>query len=658
MKTSPPCRLAAVEAVSFLDDTHPPRWVGRLPLPCASRPTDIMIFQLPGEFRALSVRCPHEGRDLTRCPLHGDILVCPGHGLRIDLHVSGFPAMKEDGRFLIPLTENGACWPGEGRGDRVAEAEASETIGQMQEEIEKLRLANLKQERQILAITRSMDAMLSESEQQREKLKEAASRQQALNRFVHRMLDTLDDLLLVIDTEGRIRRTNTAVERQLGCAEAELMATPIDDLLWPAERQHLAALLPPVPWPVRSVLLETTRRNGIYSGEHVLLARHRDGVRPVYWLKSALLHTEQGKLEGAVVTAANITEHKRAEQALRASEEGFRLLVDGVKDYAIFMMDVEGRVMSWNAGAEAIKGYRAEEVLGRPLSIFYPEDQQRAGVPEQHLRITRELGRYEDDMVRVRKDGSRFWAGVVLTALRDEQGRLQGYAMITRDITERKRGQESMARALEEKTTLLNEVHHRVKNNLQVISSLFNLQAAHTRDAGVIQVLAESQGRVRAMALIHQLLYESHDFSRIHLGSYLEKLGQLLVTLHNAKANRIVVKTHVGGEPVYLDLHRAIPCGLLVTELITNAFKHAFPGGGGGEVRITLARPIPEEARLTVSDTGVGLPPGFQLGQSASLGLRLVQRLVEQVKGRLLVGEGPGASFLLYFKPLEEGEEP
>jgi two-component sensor histidine kinase len=132
-----------------------------------------------------------------------------------------------------------------------------------------------------------------------------------------------------------------------------------------------------------------------------------------------------------------------------------------------------------------------------------------------------------------------------------------------------------LSAALQEKATLLQEVHHRVKNNLQIISSLLNLQAAHTPDPQLVNLLAESQSRVRAMALIHQILYERKDFSRVHLGEYLERLGRLLASSYGVKGKRVALR--VEADEVYIKLDRAVPCGLLVNELVTNAFKHAFP---------------------------------------------------------------------------------
>jgi two-component sensor histidine kinase len=202
---------------------------------------------------------------------------------------------------------------------------------------------------------------------------------------------------------------------------------------------------------------------------------------------------------------------------------------------------------------------------------------------------------------------------------------------------------------LREKTVLLNEVHHRVKNNLQVISSLLNLQAAHSGSAEAHAVLAESQRRVRAMALIHELLYERKDYSHVHLGSYCERLGRLLVQSLEGAGSDITLRLEGTSAEIYLDLQRAIPCGLVVNELVTNAVKHAFSDGRSGEICIALHESASGEASVVVSDTGVGLPDGFDPANAKSLGFQLLPLLVDQIQGTLTIGEGPGTRFEIRF---------
>jgi two-component sensor histidine kinase len=187
-----------------------------------------------------------------------------------------------------------------------------------------------------------------------------------------------------------------------------------------------------------------------------------------------------------------------------------------------------------------------------------------------------------------------------------------------------------------------------VKNNLQVITSLLNLQAGGARDPAVHALISESRDRVQAMALIHQLLFERRDWSNVQLGPYLHRLGDLLSSTYG----RGRIELAVDADDVELDVQRAVPCGLLVNELVTNAFKHAFPGERAGRIRIELRREADGHARLCVSDTGRGLPEDLDIERIESLGMQLIPLLAEQVRGTLRVERGPGARFELRF-PIE-----
>jgi diguanylate cyclase (GGDEF)-like protein/PAS domain S-box-containing protein len=439
---TPHFHYAEVESAVFLNGVDPPRWAGRLLLPDGRRSMAILIFDLQGEFRALPALCPHEGHDLTLCPsLDGNTFICPAHGLRIDLNASGFRVVGADGnRFLVPLSEIGSPGIAAHRSEDPSGREDSGTIRRLREEVEKLRLANLKQEKQILAITRSMDSMLSESEQQKANLKETIRREQALSCFIHRVLDTMDDLLLVIDTEGRIRRLNTAVGRQLDLSEEELLGSAVDDLLAPAERQHLAGRLPPLPWRVHSILLETVRLGGTYSGEHTLLGKNQDGSRPIYWLKAALLHSKQGKLEGAVVTASNITELKNRETRLRLSAKVF-----GNSSEAIFITDPKGTILEVNTAFCRITGYERSEVIGRNTRML------KSGLHDQAFyeslwTTLLSRGFWKGEIWDRRKNGELCPMLLSINAVADEQGRLTHYVAIAADISRQKQTEQELER--------------------------------------------------------------------------------------------------------------------------------------------------------------------------------------------------------------------
>jgi len=340
-------------------------------------------------------------------------------------------------------------------------------------------------------------------------------------------------------------------------------------------------------------------------------------------------------------------------RAVARSEARFRILVESIEDYAVFMLDPRGVIATWNAGAQRIKGYTADEMLGRPIGVFYtPEDVAR-GHPEVVLERARVDGRYEEEGWRVRKDGTRFWATVTLTAMRDGDGTLEGFAKVTRDSTERRRRDDELrareaqlVQHLKERDVLLQEIHHRVKNNLQVISSLINMQVRKLEPGTNREALEECRTRVLAIALIHEKLYQSKNYAAVQFADYARSLAANV--FHTLGVSRSGVSLELAIDPIPLSIDRAIPCGLLINELITNALKHAFPGRRGGVIRVSLAR-TGDELQLEVRDDGVGLGDAWEASEVQSMGMQLVVTLTEQLRGRLTVSGRGGAAFQIAF---------
>ena len=258
-------------------------------------------------------------------------------------------------------------------------------------------------------------------------------------------------------------------------------------------------------------------------------------------------------------------------------ERRFRLVIESAPN-AFVVADGNGAIVLVNSQAEHIFGYNREELLGRSLEILIP--QRYRGAHPGHRKhyfaspSTRAMGAGRD-LFAVHKDGTEFPVEIGLNHVRTEECTLVLCAIV--DITARKAAQAQIEAALREKTTLLNEIHHRVKNNLQVISSLLNLQAMNASPE-TKQALRQSQERLRAMALIHQLLYERQDFRRIHLGEYLERLARLMLQLFGAERDRVSLQVVGGQVPVYLDMARAVPAGLLVNELNDECVYACFSG--------------------------------------------------------------------------------
>jgi PAS domain S-box-containing protein len=347
--------------------------------------------------------------------------------------------------------------------------------------------------------------------------------------------------------------------------------------------------------------------------------------------------------------AAEVTARQRQLQtalaALRDSEERSRLLVESVKDYAIFMLDPDGRVVSWNAGAERITGYSADEIIGQPFARFYPPDAVRHGAPEHDLNRAGAEGRFETDGWRVRKDGASFWANEILTPLRDAAGHHRGFSIVTRDVTERRRAEEQIRTSLREKEVLLKELHHRVKNNLQVICSLLNLQSLRIKDRRALELFKASQNRVKSMALIHEQLYQAGDLATIDFAEYVRRLAVNLVRSYGITTEAVRLTLNL--DTVALGIDTALPCSLIINELITNSLKHAFPPGKAGEIRIGLRAGPDSACELTISDNGVGLPPDSALSTAPSSGLQLVATLTSQLGGTIEVHRNAGTRFTI-----------
>jgi two-component system, sensor histidine kinase PdtaS len=372
----------------------------------------------------------------------------------------------------------------------------------------------------------------------------------------------------------------------------------------------------------------------------------------------APVYDDHQQLSFLVPSGIEITSRKRSEQELQDSETRFRRVFDSTAD-GLVSIDSQGFITLANTRALQMFGYETGQLIGLPIEILLPDRYQKH---HPQLRqgfmldpTTRPMGQHRE-LCAKRKDNSEFPVEIGLTYLEGDK-KTAVLATIT-DVSAAKAAQQNLQRIIDEKTSLLaertlllNEVHHRVKNNLQIVSSLLSLRSRGASPE-LKQVLLESQLRVRTMALTHQLLYEKRDFSSVPLANYLRQLCQLVrQTLTNA--DFISFDFAQMDEQIVLALEQAIPCGLLATEILTNSIKHAFPERQKGKVKLTLAQTA-NKLTLEIGDDGVGLPASIELGQGNSLGMQLIPAFIAQLGAQVELSRQGGTNYSIYFYSTKE----
>ena len=467
---------------------------------------------------------------------------------------------------------------------------------------------------------------------------------------------TRDYAIFLLDQRGHILTWNAGAERIKGYTAAEILGHHFSRFY----TEDAVARR----WPEHELAVAATQGRFEDEGWRV----RKDGSR--FWANVVItaLRDPGGEVRGFSKIARDLSERRRAEESLRHSEERFRLLVEAVRDYAIFMLDTDGRVVSWNAGAERIKGYAAHEIIGKHFSVFYPEDARRKKWPEQELALAREHGRFEDEGPRLRKDGTTFWANVVIAVVSVRDGTLRGFAKVTRDLTDLRR-----VEALEDASRKTNEflamLAHELRNPLAPMANALKLLArvptSDPTELWVREVLERQTGQMSR--LVDDLL----DVSRVTRSAMVldRKPLDARKSLRNAldaarqwiEEGRHRLTLAIADERLDVDGDE-VRLNQVFQNLLHNAAKYTPQGG---EIRVT-ARRKGDEAVISVRDSGVGMTPeliesAFQIFKQGSqsldrphgglgVGLSLVQRLVHLHGGSVQArseGPGKGAEFIV-----------
>lgn len=342
----------------------------------------------------------------------------------------------------------------------------------------------------------------------------------------------------------------------------------------------------------------------------------------------------------------DITQLKETERALLESQAKLESLIDAASDL-IYFKDNERKYLIINRAFEQTLGIKKEEILGRRDEEVLPPDlAAQCRQSDEEIFATRKIALREETMQIGR--GRQIIFETIKSPVLAADGSIAGLVGISRDVTERKKAEVELRSLLKEKETLLREIHHRVKNNMQVISSLLSLQAQKLDDVRAREAIKECQERIRSMSLIHDKLYQQEALHRIEFSSYLRSLAAHLFHAYQVDASLIQLK--IEAEKTFLNLNTAIPCGLIVNELITNALKHAFAPGQKGEIIISLNQKQNGNYLLKVKDNGRGLPPELNLKEPGTLGLEIVTILVNQLGGRLEIKVDGGTEFQISFR--------
>jgi PAS domain S-box-containing protein len=457
----------------------------------------------------------------------------------------------------------------------------------------------------------------------RKRTEDELRRAAALSELTH-------EAILVLGLDETIRLWNRGAAEMYGWSAEEALGQVAYRLL----QTHF-------PEPFEAIKAELLQR-GRWEGD--LAQTRRDGSPLVVASRWALQRDVDGQPLAFLEINSDITARRRAEAALEASEAQLRLVTDSAPVF-LAHCDAEGRYRFVNRGYAERFGLSRDDVVGRRIPEVLGEEAYASFRAYVERVLAGEPVEFEVE-VPYQTLGPR-WMHCAYAPERDAAGAVRGHIAVVTDVTARKRMEAQLEASLHEKEVLLREIHHRVKNNFQVICSFLSIQSNFIGSPQLQAIFEECQNRIYAMALVHQNLYQAENLASIDFGAYLESLGAYLLRSYGMDPQRIQLTSTV--DHVSLTVDTAIPCGLLVNELISNALRHAFPQGQAGHLWVTLRREVDGQLRLNVRDDGVGLPEGVDFQTTRSFGLQLVRLLAQQLRATMALERHPGTSISLTF---------
>ncbi len=463
--------------------------------------------------------------------------------------------------------------------------------------------------------------------------------------YLENMINSANAAIIVWNPQFRIIRFNYASEHLTGYTAHEIVGKELKIIFPEASRDEVLSKI------------ECTLKGEYWKSVEIPILRKNGDIRIVLW-NSANIYADDGvTIIATIAQGIDVTDRKRAEKALRQSEERFRAIFETAQD-SIFIKDHTLRYIQVNSGMERLFGLPRSKLIGKTDEELFGK-KTAIKIRETDSRVLKGEIIEEESAKPVK--GITMIFHVIKVPMRDSSGKIIGLCGIARDVTDRKRAEEQIKQSLKEKEVLLKEIHHRVKNNMQIISSLLNLQSRYIKGKKALEMFQNSQARIRAMALVHEKLYRSQDLARINFVEYVNDLVKQLFRSHGISPAKI--KFNIKIKDVFLDINTAIPCSLIINELVSNSLKHAFPAsakaaagkpnGRKGKIDIVFNLGEDNKLLLMVKDNGIGLPDKIDIKNTTTLGLQLVTTLVEQLGGTIEVDMKRGTTFKIKFDKSE-----
>jgi PAS domain S-box-containing protein len=459
--------------------------------------------------------------------------------------------------------------------------------------------------------------------------KHAEEALQETSQYLENLINHANAPIVVWGPDYRITRFNRAFEHLTGLSMEEVSGKTVEILI-PVEYRDEAM----------NLIRETSTGERWETVEIPILTK--DGsTRTVLW-NSATVYDADGRTRIATIAQGqDITDRKKSEAALAESEEKFRILAINTPD----TMTLQDSSLRYTTVINPPLGLTNQEMIGRNDAAFLSGEDAASLMSVKQKVLTTGQPRSVELSLRNRDGRKEYFEGSFVPR-RDTDGRINGIFGYLRNVTESVETRERISQTLREKETLIREVHHRVKNNLQVISGLLDMTRMRTDDK-TAAVLTDMMTKIQTMAQIHTRLYESRQFDRINMGDQIREQVTAMTTIYSGKTRQI--SCGITADEVLLSVDRAVPCALVINEILSNAFKHAFIGRTEGEIDISLGRQD-GNVRITVSDDGIGMPADFDIGRSSSLGMKLIRTLVQhQLGGSLLISGGKGTVVVVEF---------